>query len=139
MIRQLATATLLIALTGCGTMQKYNQGLDAQRQAFDRAQLILNEQNTIEINKLKALQREQEIQAARAEGAKAQAKAAGDAAAEIETAKGHSIANKLEGASLTSSPSLLKLQMMQALSDKHVIYLPSNVLPIANFKLGGGD
>lgn len=133
MNRLITLLVCAVALTGCGTMQAYNQSLDAKQQAYNRAQLVLNEQNTIELNKLKAQQREQEIQAARAEGAKAQAKAAGDAAAEIETAKGHAEANRLEAASLT--PQLLKLQMIQSLSDKHVIYLPSNVLPLANLKL----
>jgi citrate lyase beta subunit len=114
-------------------MQSYNNGLDAQQQAYHRSQLVLDEQNTIELNKLKSLQREQEVQAARAEGEKAKAKAAGDAAAEIETAKGHATANRLEAASLT--PSLLKLQMMQTLTDKHVVYLPSNVLPLAQLGL----
>ena len=119
---------LAIPLTGCGAMQNYNNGLQASQNAWHRQQSLLDEQNIIEVNKLKSLQREQEIQAARAEGQKAQAKAAGDAAAEIETAKGHAQSNRLEAASLT--PELVKLQIMRTLSDKTVIYLPSSSLPI---------
>lgn len=119
-------ATLLVALSGCGAMQSYNQSLEANQKAFERQQALLDEQNIIQVNGFKAQQREQEVQAARAEGAKNQAKAAGDAQAAIETAKGEATANRLLAQSLT--PALVQYHMIDALSDKNVFYLPSNLI-----------
>ena len=107
-------------------MQSYNQSLEANQKAFERQQALLDEQNIIQVNGFKAQQREQEVQAARAEGAKNQAKAAGDAQAAIETAKGEATANRLLAQSLT--PALVQYHMIDALSDKNVFYLPSNLI-----------
>ncbi len=125
------------SLTGCGAMQAYNQGLDAKQQAFERQQKVLDEQNNIELNNLKAQQRTQEIQAARAEGQKSQAQAAGEAQATIEKAKGdaeativnaqgQAKANELLARSLT--PLIIKQHFIDAIGDKTVIYLPSTAL-----------
>ena len=126
-------AVLLVALSGCGAMQSYNQGLEAKQKAFERQQALLDEQNIIQVNGFKAQQREQEVQAARAEGAKDQAKAAGDAQAAIETARGEATANKLLAQSLT--PALVQYHMIDSLSDKNVFYLPSNLI-ISNLPNG---
>lgn len=132
MKRIMPLAIFAISLTGCGTMQAYNNSLDAQQQAYHRSQALLDEKNIIEVNKLKSLQREQEIQAARAEGQKAQAQAAGEAQAMIEKAKGEAEANRLISGSINDR--LIQYHLIDAINDKSVIYLPSGVLPIMNIK-----
>lgn len=128
-----AGLALAISLSGCGAMQNYHQGLENNRRNFERQQALYDEQNTIEVNKLKALQRQQEIQASKAEGEKAQAQAAGDAQATIERAKGEAEANRIVAQSLT--PSFVKyrvqLELVKSLGEKGAVYLPSNILPIA--------
>jgi regulator of protease activity HflC (stomatin/prohibitin superfamily) len=119
-------AALLVAVSGCGAMQSYNNSLDARQRAYVRQQALLDEQNIIQVNGYKAQQREQEVQAARAEGDKAKAKAAGDAQAAIEQARGEATANQLISKSLT--PALIQYHMIDSLSDKNVYYLPSNLI-----------
>jgi len=132
-MKRLLVTLLAVSLSGCGVMQSYNNGLDAKQRAYERQQALLDEQNIIQVNGFKAQQREQEIQAARAEGAKAQAKAAGDAQAAIEQARGEATANELISKSLT--PSLIQYHMIDSLSDKTVYYLPSNLI-ISNLPNG---
>ena len=128
-----------MSLSGCGAIQNYNQGLENNQRNFERQQALYDEQNTIEVNKLKAQQREQEIQASKAEGQKAQAQAAGDAQAAIEKAKGEAEANRILAQSLT--PSLVRYRIALELvaqlgQSKSTVYLPSNVLPLGTLGLG---
>jgi regulator of protease activity HflC (stomatin/prohibitin superfamily) len=120
----------MLPLTGCGAMQSYQQGLDANQAAWARQQHILDEQNTIEVNKLQAIQREQDIQKSRAEGQMDQAKAAGEAQATIIAAQAQAEANQIIARSL--SPLLVEQNLIGSLNDKSVIYLPSGSLPLIN-------
>lgn len=115
-----------MAVTGCGTIQNYNNALDAKQQAYHRTQLILDEQNQVTVNDLKSKQKKQLIEQARSEGEMAKAKAAGDASAEVERAKGHAEANQVISRSLT--PMLVQYETLKTLGDKSVVYLPSSVL-----------
>ena len=146
MRKALLFVALAASLTGCGAIQNYNQGLENNQRNFERNQALLDEQNTIEVNKLKALQRVQDIQASKAEGQKAQAQAAGEAQAAIEKARGEAQstlikaqaqaqATRLLSQSLT--PLLVQYRFVDQLSDKSIIYLPSGVLPYMNVATPG--
>jgi regulator of protease activity HflC (stomatin/prohibitin superfamily) len=132
---------LALLLTGCGSMQSYQQSLDANQNAWHRQQKILDEQNQIEVNKLQAIQRAQQIEQARAEGAMEKAKAAGQADATVEAARGEAQsilvkaqaqaqANHLVSASLT--PLLVRDHFYETINDKTVIYAPNSALPFLN-------
>lgn len=45
MKKTIMLALVALSLSGCGTLQAYNQSLDAKELAYKRQQLVLDEQN----------------------------------------------------------------------------------------------
>jgi endonuclease/exonuclease/phosphatase family metal-dependent hydrolase len=147
-MRRVTIAALAATLlSGCGAMQGYNQTLEANQNAWTRSQKILDERNQIDVNKLQAIQRQQQIEQARAEGAMEKAKAAGQADAAVETARGEAQsitvkaqaqaqANRLLSQSLTAL--LVQDHFYDTIGDKTIIYAPSNALPFYNVTTPGG-
>lgn len=106
----LLISLVAISLTGCGSVQGYNQWLENRQRTFERQQALLDTQNDVQIANLK-------VQAAKAQ-----------AQVNIAIAKGKADAQEIQTRSL--KPLFVEQELVDAIAGGKVqtLVLPSNAM-----------
>lgn len=113
MKRAIILCLCLLPVTGCGMVQKYNQGLDNSQRTFERQQAILEAQNSVQVAKLRVQSAKQEAQV------------------NIVIARGKAEAQEIQTRSLR--PIFVQQELVDAIAEGKVqtLVLPANsVLPL---------